>query len=303
MLKVEVRENTHNSFSISIIQMTLKEINEKFRKELAGYYPASEIEAMYRIIVEESRNVAGQDFKPLNSDEELYLLPQIRVLSVINKLKQYEPIQYIFNSSWFYGLKLKVNSSVLIPRPETEELVDRIIKENNGKQLRILDVCTGSGCIAITLKKHLSNAEVTAIDDSAEALKVAELNASSHSTPVAFIKADAFNLIKALKNNTFNLIVSNPPYIKESERRELPKNVLYEPCHALFVPDNDPLKFYRSIAEFTLTSSEPVILYFEIHELMGEELMLLFEKMGLKVLGLFKDLNGKDRIMKCIYLC
>jgi release factor glutamine methyltransferase len=217
---------------------------------------------------------------------------------IIKRLNQAEPIQYILGETEFFGRKFKVNQHVLIPRQETEELVDKIIKENRqNKKLKILDIGTGSGCIAITLAKELPDSEVHAIDISEEALEITAFNATKNKATINFYKQDiiqhsTFNI------QHFNLIVSNPPYVTESEKKLMHENVLkHEPSLALFVEDEDPLKFYTAILKFAkIYLSKNGKCYFEINEAFGEEIFKLFEENGFKKINISKDLNGKSRI-------
>lgn len=215
------------------------------------------------------------------------------------------PIQYIIGTAWFYGEAFKVTEAVLVPRQETEELCDWIIKESKSSfkersSLRILDIGTGSGCIAITLKKNIKNVLVTALDVSAEALQVAQKNAAALNAEINFLEADI------LKNDLwpvgpFEVIVSNPPYVRESEKELMKPNVLdHEPHLALFVENENPLVFYEAIARFALQSlTENGKLYFEINENLREEMKLLMETLGFSQLGFRKDMNNKFRMMSC----
>jgi release factor glutamine methyltransferase len=226
-----------------------------------------------------------------------------KIIEVVERMKSKEPIQYILGTADFYSIPFEVNSSVLIPRPETEELVDLIISENStsiGKN--ILDIGTGSGCIAITLQKNIKTTHVYAVDISAEALNVARRNAVQNQTDVTFIQTDILQLEKAQKDipYTFDIIVSNPPYIKQEEKKEMEQNVLdFEPHLALFVPDQDPLLFYRHIAEFGKEKlKENGLLYFEINAACGEITCKMLQKKGYNKVQLIKDLSGKDRFIK-----
>jgi release factor glutamine methyltransferase len=215
----------------------------------------------------------------------------------LNRINQAEPWQYIIGETEFYGRKFEVTKDVLIPRPETEELVDLIISENKSKKgLRILDIGTGSGCIPITLAKELSQAEVYAVDISEAALKMAQKNSTLHSASVDFTLFDILSNSK-FKIQNLELIVSNPPYVTEDEKKAMHANVLaYEPFLALFVPDEDPLKFYSRILTFAqnhLVAGGSC--YFEINEKFGEEMRTLMADKNLIDTRIIKDLNGKDR--------
>jgi release factor glutamine methyltransferase len=221
----------------------------------------------------------------------------------VKQLKQQRPVQYILGKADFYKLQFVVNEQVLIPRPETEELVDLIIRElKQTNAPDILDIGTGSGCIAITLKKNLPAATVAALDVSEGALKVAMQNAVSNQVAVSFFQQDILktNTLPEAVFRQFDCIVSNPPYICISEKKEMDKNVLeHEPHLALFVPDEDPLLFYKAIADFALNHLKPKgKLYFEINAAYGLETKQMLEKKGFKNVILISDLNNKNRILQ-----
>ena len=234
--------------------------------------------------------------------EEVEPKHQEVLTGVIDELCAGKPIQYILEEAWFYKLCFKVNENVLIPRDETEELVDLIIKNERKTGLSkkgILDVGTGSGCIAIALKKNLSSYEVSAMDFSAAALSVAKENAKVHHLEIKFILAD---ILKYQSDEQYDIIVSNPPYVKNDESPDMHQNVLaYEPHSALFVPDHDPLIFYRAIAAFAQNALTPGgRIYFEINEFLGSEMIKLMENAGFKEVQLIKDLQQKDRMLACV---
>lgn len=217
--------------------------------------------------------------------------------SIVERLKKNEPIQYIQGRANFYGSMFRVAPGVLIPRPETEELVDLIVKES-ATGVRLLDIGTGSGCIAISLSKHIPGAEVTAWDVSENALAIARQNNQELKTKVNFEKVDIFST-EFSGDRRYDIIVSNPPYVTESEKNEMEPNVLdWEPGLALFVPDNDPLLFYRRIA--TLGREMLSLhgkLYFEINRAYGEEVLQMLGGKGYRDLCLIKDISGNDRIV------
>jgi release factor glutamine methyltransferase len=222
------------------------------------------------------------------------------VLSILQDLKKHRPIQYILNRADFYGEVFQVNESVLIPRQETEELVDLIIKNHKSSQnLKIIDIGTGSGCIPITLSKHLNNALVTTIDISKEAIKTAQENAKNLKTQIQFINADIFEWEYIFSDQHYNIIVSNPPYITPGEKQHMNQNVLaYEPELALFIEESAPLIFYDVISSFALKHLAPNgDLYFEINQYLGAEMKELMEKKGFEQVKLIKDINGADRII------
>jgi release factor glutamine methyltransferase len=249
----------------------------------------------------------------LNPEMEMDALQLLRWESVLSELKKEKPIQYILGETEFYGLPFLVNENTLIPRPETEELVAWIIEstkyEVQNTRLNLLDIGTGSGCIAISLAKNLSNAQVAAIDVSEKALVIAKENAKVNAVDVNFIQTDILKVddLDQLPTSNFQLpthfdiIVSNPPYVRNLEKVEIKPNVLaYEPHLALFVEDTDALLFYRKIAELALKNlSENGKLYFEINQYLGKETVELLESLGFKNIELKKDIYGNDRMISC----
>ena len=227
----------------------------------------------------------------------------------VDRLLHFEPIQYIFGHTIWNNLDLKVTPATLIPRPETAELVDRIIEvsKSRGLEISVLDIGTGSGCIAIALKKAHPEWQVTGIDISAEAIEVAKENAKRNNVEVEFQIADIFNLQSPISDLQYDIVVSNPPYICESEKVSMNPNVLnYEPSTALFVPDNDPLRFYRRIAElFTNRKSiidNPLCLFFEINEAYATEIENLLREENYKNIRIHRDVYGKPRIAEGVLL-
>lgn len=221
------------------------------------------------------------------------------VQKAVERLKNHEPIQYVLGKTEFYSLPFLVNPSVLIPRPETEELVDWILKEPFQPQMSVLDIGTGSGCIAIALKKNWPQAKVTGWDISGEALNTAGQNASLNQVSVHFEKQDILNL-EMNATRRFNIIVSNPPYVRASERHRMDKNVLeHEPATALFVSDDDPLLFYRTIATFATQALLPGgWLFFEINRAYGPQLVNLLKASGFEDVMLRADLSGRSRMVR-----
>lgn len=218
---------------------------------------------------------------------------------VLTELKKGKPIQYIIGETDFYGLTFKVNENVLIPRQETEELVDLIIKNHQEKELKILDIGTGSGIIPITLKSNLPNATISAIDVSENALIVAKENAQKHKVEVEFIKMDILNQQNWQQLKEFDIIVSNPPYVLQKEKELMHQNVLdFEPHLALFVENENPLLFYKTIVSFAQEKlKEKGYLHFEINEKFGKETADLLNDSGFNQIEIIKDINGKDRIV------
>ncbi|HET6227754.1 MAG TPA: peptide chain release factor N(5)-glutamine methyltransferase [Bacteroidia bacterium] len=277
----------------------IQDVLKFFRQELTDIYDAGEIETFILYCFEEFLNFNKTDLI-LSADENVTESELLKFNFAVKQLKQQRPIQYILGKADFYQLKFLVNEQVLIPRPETEELVDLIIHEQKHKQeLSILDIGTGSGCIAIALKKNLPHANVTAIDISEGALEMARKNEQLNKVDITFLQAD---ILKWQPDNTlkYDCIVSNPPYICFSEQHEMQKNVLeHEPHLALFVPNDDPLLFYRSIADFALKHlSKTGKLYFEINASYGLKTKEMLDKKGFKNTTIVNDLNNKNRILQ-----
>jgi release factor glutamine methyltransferase len=267
--------------------------------ELAGLYPSNEIDGFKRIIFE---TVCGWDFteQVIKKHEIISATEFEKIEAILLRLKNAEPIQYILGETEFYGLKLKVNPSVLIPRPETEELVEWVLHSNLPKNYRILDIGTGSGCIAMAIKNQLKETKVSGMDISEKALETARQNALENGLEVDFFQDDILNP-KNLQEGMYDVIVSNPPYIRESEKPLMHSNVLnFEPENALFVPDEDPLVFYRAIAEFAKKYlSENGSLFFEINESLNTEMVDLLTGFGFSDIEIRKDINGKNRMVRC----
>lgn len=243
---------------------------------LSPKYGEGEARAMARIIFEQLKGWSPTD-TAIRANEPVSEFLHQQILSVVERILADEPIQYIFGVADFYGMKLSVNPAVLIPRPETAELVDIIVKENTSKDLRVVDFGTGSGCIAIALARNLLFPEVTAVDLNPAALDTARDNAKRLFARITFVEADILALNEstpALLAGSFDIIVSNPPYIAESEKSAMEANVLlHEPATALFVPDSDPLRFYRSIIDYAVVHLSPSgTLYFEINPLFVNQL-------------------------------
>lgn len=278
----------------------IKSIQQEIISFLQAYYPLSEVETMAFWLLEKLYEVSQTDIlinKKVIENEEIIK----KKSGYLEKLKQYEPIQYVLGECYFCNRKFGVNPSVLIPRPETEELVNYICKQhqNNAPQ-KILDIGTGSGCIAISLALSVPNAMVTAIDISEKALETAQKNAQNLHAKVDFIHTD---VLKWQTNEIWDIIVSNPPYIKEEEKNSMRKNVLdYEPHQALFVENDNPLLFYKAIAQIAKKSlNDDGFLYFEINEVLGQETVAELESMNFINIELIKDFYGKDRFIKAQY--
>ncbi len=275
---------------------------EYIRKELADCYPPEEVESFIRLIFSWLKNFTSTDLI-LRRDEELSEDDRQKIIEITDRLKKTEPLQYILGDTEFYGLNFEVNPAVLIPRPETEELVDWILKDSINAKLQIMDVGTGSGCIPISLKKNLPNARVLACDISPKALQTAQLNAELNQVDVSFFDLDILSEKKKELPAKLDILVSNPPYITEQEKTQMQANVLdHEPHLALFVPDDAALIFYQAVAEFGANNLKPAgKLYCEINEAYGQACKQLFEKMGYSDIVLRKDLNGKDRMIRASF--
>lgn len=275
------------------------------RQSLQPFYPEGEIKGLIRLLMERVCGIAPHQLL-LGKGKELSEIQRERITEIVEGLKKSVPVQYLLGIADFYGREFKVDPSVLIPRPETEELVDTILKDLRQKPatapIRILDIGTGSGCIAITLATELPQADVTALDISPAALETARTNAGRLNAQVKFCQADILSPPMAEKAapGQFDLIVSNPPYVWISEKAGMEKNVLdYEPHTALFVDDSDPLLFYRAIARFGKDHlRERGKIYFEINALCGKEMKELLQRQGYRDVCLQQDLSGKDRMIK-----
>ncbi|MCF6365899.1 MAG: peptide chain release factor N(5)-glutamine methyltransferase [Bacteroidales bacterium] len=281
--------------------MTITEAKIYIQKELCDYYPKNELISFTRIILEDVFCLSSVDML-LNRGYIFSDEGESKLQNIINRLKKFEPLQYIVGFTFFFDLKINLTEYVLIPRPETEELVNLIISETEQMEgLLVLDIGTGSGCIAVSLAKNLSGANVYAIDICEKALKTAKSNASENNAHVSFIQADILNPNSLGEVNRFDIIVSNPPYVLNSEKAHMGKNVLnYEPGSALFVENNNPLVFYKAIVKFAkqnLRSSGR--LYFEINEQFGGKIKNMLEKSGFKSIKIFKDIKGKNRMVRC----
>ena len=287
---------------MKIDSIKIKEYKTQFITNLLPFYDEIEAESFFYLILENQRQLRRIDLA-LDIDLQ-FSAEEILIWNVILEKLQLEiPIQYILGTTHFYGLEFNVNENVLIPRPETEELVEWIISSavNMLKftNLKILDIGTGSGCIAISLAKNISDAQVFAIDISEKALATAKENADLNKVAVAFIQKNILETNDL--EQQFDIIVSNPPYVRNLEKAEIKSNVLAnEPHLALFVEDNDALIFYRKIAELaTKNLSLEGKLFFEINQYLGKETVELLEKMHFKNIELRKDIYGNDRMISC----
>jgi release factor glutamine methyltransferase len=269
------------------------------RQELQPFYPKNEIEGFIKLIFSHLKNYNLTDMV-LKREEIMKPEEFSTIREMVERLKSNEPIHYIIGKTEFYGLHLKVNPLVLIPRPETEELVEWIVKTENSVN-SVLDIGTGSGCIALALKKTFNEKTyVEACDISKEALKVAKGNAALNHLEVGFFRADILHWPTVEWPGKYDLIVSNPPYVTDHERHAMHVKVTgHEPHHALFVPDDDPLKFYISIVQFaTNWLKHNGKLYFEINEMFGKQVAGLLHSNGFIHVEIRKDLQGKDRMVR-----
>ena len=286
----------------------IKDVVRFFREELLGLYEEAEIEMFIAFCFEDFLNIKRFEIS-LRANETISESELLRFNFAVKDLKKHKPIQHILGKADFYKLKFIVNEQVLIPRPETEELVQLVIDDFNLRALSlskgtetILDVGTGSGCIAIALKKNIPHVMVNAIDVSEDALNVAKQNAAQNDVKINFIKHDILSSVSIDKEfeNKLDIIVSNPPYVREQEKKQMDNNVLnYEPHLALFVPNDDPLIYYKAIANYASTHLKPQgKLYLEINEYLGEETQKLLQEKGFRDVVLVKDINGKNRILR-----
>lgn len=297
--------------------MRWKKYYQQLSKSLQTIYEQSEADAIARTVVE---SIGNGTFSAL-CEKELSADEVQKATETQHRLLTQRPVQYVLNEAWFYGLKFEVNESVLIPRPETEELVDWIVKDVRSMKyevrsgsninhtdssllppasyLTLLDIGTGSGCIPISIKKNIPSLQVSAIDVCSEALHTAVNNAVNHETEINFQPLDFLDENKWNELSKYDIIVSNPPYIKSSEAKTMSQHVLdYEPHKALFVPDEDGLLFYRKIADFTLTHlKNNGVVYLEINQQLGKETAELFIQKGFTV-ELRKDMSGNERMIK-----
>ena len=285
--------------------MLLKEIKSIYHKELDKNYGVEEVSSFFYLLIVhflklEKFVLALTPNLVVNKEEEAILF------KALSELKQDVPVQHIIGETEFMDMRFKVSPKVLIPRPETEDLVRWVIADSSAEQhqpLTILDIGTGSGCIPIALAKHLEGAQVSALDISSDALQVAQTNALENNVNLNFYQADILDKTSTSTiNSKFDIIVSNPPYVRELEKNEMHKNVLkYEPGIALFVSDKDPLVFYRAIANFAVKNlADDGRLYLEINQYLGKEMLRLLSEYNFKDIELRKDIFGNDRMVKAV---
>jgi release factor glutamine methyltransferase len=280
--------------------MTLKELKTHYLNSLSKLYPKTEINTFFFYLIEEYLDLQRIDFS-LQPNKTIENTDFLKFEKALNQLKKEEPIQYILGKTEFYGYPFLVTKDTLIPRPETEELVEWILQElefQKKKKTSILDIGTGSGCIAISLAKKNKDLSVSAIDISREALEIAKQNATLNKVNINLIEKDIL-LTKEL-DTAFDVIVSNPPYVRELEKVEIKNNVLQnEPHSALFVSDSNPLIFYIKIADLAKNHlTKNGLLFFEINQYLGQETKEMLSKKGFNNIELRKDLFGNDRMIK-----
>ncbi|MBI1781794.1 MAG: peptide chain release factor N(5)-glutamine methyltransferase [Sphingobacteriales bacterium] len=313
--------------------MTIHQAYQQLLFQLFEIYDDSEAHTIADWVMEHITEWKRID-RIVNKEFSLSAQKQERLEKYTKELRAHRPVQYVLGEAWFAGMKFYVNEKVLIPRPETEELVEWIVKEvassewrvasknkvgseqlaastittndpqliTHNSQLSIIDIGTGSGCIPIALKKKLPQAEITAIDVCSEALSIAVENAVSNETEIDFKLLDFLDRNKWNEPGQFDIIVSNPPYVKSSEANEMRRGVLdFEPSLALFVPDDDALIFYKQIADFALTHLKPCgMIFMEINEALGNETVALFKEKKITNVELKKDIQGKNRMVKAV---
>ncbi|WP_312138931.1 peptide chain release factor N(5)-glutamine methyltransferase [Sphingobacterium sp.] len=280
--------------------VTLLKIRQEFVEKLGNIYDADEAKTLSQIAVE-----AVTGWNRMQQNMQLHTTLDKEVVNALNDMLQTlragKPIQHILGRAPFYHMDFTVNRHTLIPRPETEELVELILTDHNGKEnLKVVDIGTGTGCIAISLQKHLSNAMTTAVDISSDALEVARENAKRLGVAIDFRCLDILEWELTFGEGQFDIIVSNPPYITQTEMRDMHQNVFqYEPHTALFVPEEAPLLFYDYIADFALSHLAPQgTLYFEINQYLAEETKALMLKKGFSTAKIFSDINNVPRLLK-----
>ena len=284
--------------------MKIRDYRAYFIKELTPICSAEEAESFFYIIQEDLQQLKRVDLA-LNPDLSLSEEQLNKWNAYLSQPKLEIPVQYVLGKTNFFGLDFEVNPAVLIPRPETEELVDWIIESQKetakDQNLRIIDIGTGSGCIAISLAKNIPNAQVTALDVSVDALATAKKNAQNNQVDVAFRNQNILETNDLQEK--FDVIVSNPPYVRDLEKVEIKKNVLdYEPHLALFVENDNALIFYKKIAELAQKNLKPNgFLFFEINQYLGPEMIGLLQEMGFKNIVLKKDIYGNDRMIRSTY--
>ena len=279
--------------------MTLKDLNNTLYLELSKVYPENETKSLVHQIFVHVLNFSRFQLS-LNLSKQVEPKDEIKIKNIVHELKEYKPIQYILGYTEFYNCKLKVNHHVLIPRPESEELIDWILKDKTWNQPNILDMGTGSGCLAIALARHIHNSIIIGLDISPEALEIARQNAELNNVRINFIQHDILTGTGSLEPGKFHLIVSNPPYVRESEKIHMQANVLnWEPALALFVPDSDPMLFYENIIAGSYRLLAPGgYLFLEINENFPDEIIQLYQDNNFAGIEIAKDISERYRMAK-----
>ncbi|RAU84152.1 peptide chain release factor N(5)-glutamine methyltransferase [Pontibacter arcticus] len=281
---------------------TVQEMRERIRQSINTAYPEPEAGSIAQLVLEAVLQQNRIDLT-LNTNKDVTAAQEQQVLKAISRLQKHEPVQYVLGLAHFYDLELYVDERVLIPRPETEELVHLVIKEHKHAQnLRILDICTGSGCIPLALAANLHTSEVYGLEISEGALEVAKINAAKYKLPVTWLQQDVFEPIESINPGSLDIITSNPPYVLEEEKQLMRENVLdFEPHLALFVPDTEPLKYYTRIAKagFGLLRAGGK-LYFEINERYGDAVRTALLQAGFAEAVIIQDMFDKERIVRAV---
>lgn len=281
--------------------MTIKEAREHLVMSLVNIYDKNEAANITDLVIEHITRWTKME-QITNKDIQFSFAQQELLRNIIDRLIKHEPIQYIISEAWFAGLKFYVDRSVLIPRPETDELVDWVVKDcgQQSKHFKMLDVGTGSGCIAIAIKHKLHVVEMWACDVSDAALTVARMNADAHQAAIDFVALDFLDAEQRKQLGFFDVIIANPPYVPQKDKDPMRKNVVdYEPHLALFVADEKPLIFYEAIADFGKTHlHENGKIFLEIHEEIGERVKDLFQQKNYSAIEIRKDMEGKDRMVR-----
>jgi release factor glutamine methyltransferase len=274
-------------------------MQQYIRQSIQEVYPEPEAGAIAQLVLEHVLQQSRVQLS-LSQQEPVSKMQEVYITEAVERLRRQEPVQYVLGVAHFYGLELQVDERVLIPRPETEELVDLVLKEHKGQQdLQVLDICAGSGCIPLALAMNLPAARVYGLEVSEGALEVAKANAALYNLPVTWLQQDIFEPVQGISAGSLDIITSNPPYVLEEEKQRMHSNVLqYEPHLALFVPDTDALKYYIRI---TNVSQELLKkggkLYFEINERYGRQVQEMLLQAGFSEASVVQDLFGKDRII------
>ncbi|WP_347159996.1 peptide chain release factor N(5)-glutamine methyltransferase [Pontibacter chitinilyticus] len=277
-------------------------MQQSIRQRIAAAYPEPEAGAIAQLLLEHVLQLSRVQLS-LRQQEPVTSEQEAQLEQAVARLQRQEPVQYVLGVAHFYGLDLLVDERVLIPRPETEELVDLVLREHRSRAgLQVLDICTGSGCIPLALAANLQHPIVYGLEVSEEALQVAQVNATKYNLPVTWLQQDIFEPLQSIAAGSLDIVTSNPPYVLETEKQQMRPNVLaYEPHLALFVPDADALKYYRRIATVALSLlKNQGKLYFEINEQYGEEVCALLLQAGFAAATIVKDMFGKDRMVRAV---